>query len=215
MMNSGPGVSELIAISTDALGTSVSRLDDIRCDVYPELLNELKQMLADRNGFYAFESALHVFPVDGSPPHSGLKEWNSTNVWRFEYRDLAEGPLFFAEDVFGGQFCLLNGEVRSFDPETGEQAVLATSIDGWAKVVLADYAVLTGYPLAHEWQKANGPLSPGLRLVPKRPFVLGGEFEVSNLAAMDAALGMRSRGNLARQLRDLQDGTQVRYRVVD
>ena len=61
----------------------------------------------------------------------------------------------------------------------------------------------------------NGGLSPGDRLVPRVPFVLGGEFEVANVYAIDAALGMQVRGDLAVQLVDLPDGAQVTYRVVD
>lgn len=61
----------------------------------------------------------------------------------------------------------------------------------------------------------HGVLVEGQRLVPKLPFVAGGEFEVDNLYAADAVEGMRARGNLAVQIRDLPDGAQISYRIVE
>ena len=89
---------------------------------------------------------------------------------------MAEGLLFFAEDAFGGQFALRDEHVVTFDPETGEAQALASSIEDWADQLLADFEFLTGQPLAHDWQARNGALPPGERLVPKVPFVLGGEY---------------------------------------
>jgi hypothetical protein len=92
---------------------------------------------------------------------------------------------------------------------------MASSLEDWADQLLADYEVLTGYPLARDWQQEHGPLPAGQRLVPKIPFVLGGDFATSNLYPLDAAQGMRVRAELALQLRDLPDGTTVRYRVLE
>jgi hypothetical protein len=38
---------------------------------------------------------------------------------------------------------------------------------------------------------------------PKKPFVIGGEYEVANLKVMDAVEAMQYRGYLAQQLRDV------------
>jgi hypothetical protein len=84
-----------------------------------------------------------------------------------------------------------------------------------AAALLDDYETLTGYPLAHEWQRQYGALPEGKRLVPKMPFVTGGAFDVANLYAEDAVEGMRARGNLAMQINDLPDGTRIRYRIVE
>jgi hypothetical protein len=47
------------------------------------------------------------------------------------------------------------------------------------------------------------------------PFVTGGSFAIDNLALIDAAQGMRSRANLAVQIKDLPDGTKIQFEVVD
>ncbi|MFA9444899.1 SMI1/KNR4 family protein [Egicoccus sp. AB-alg6-2] len=118
--------------------------------------------------------------------------------------------LCFAEDVFGGQFALTPDGIVAFDPETGAVDHLAATLDEWAQAILDDHAVLTGHPLARAWQTRHGPLPPAQRLVPVVPFVLGGPFDLENLHALDATQGMRLRGELAAQLRDLPDGATVR-----
>jgi len=140
--------------------------------------------------------------------------WNSPGLWRFEYQSLTDGCFFFAEDVFGGQFCIADGEVHTFDPETAVKESIADSIEGWAAELLARYRVLTGHPLAREWQARNGAIPAFKRLVPKQPFVCGGEFEVENLYAADAVEAMRFRGHLASEIKDLPDGAAIRWKVV-
>lgn len=171
------------------------------------------ELLSSRNGFFAFEGALRVFPSRSVPISYGLDEWNSATLWRDGYADLARGCFFFAEDAFGGQFCIAGNRICSFDPETGRLREVATTIDEWASVILADYEVLTGHPLIHEWQVLNGRLPGRQRLMPRIPFVAGGEFAVSNLIAVDAGEAMRIRGAIALQIRDLPDGTQIRFEI--
>jgi len=88
---------------------------------------------------------------------------------------------------------------------------LAADIESWAQMVLNDYEVLTGYPLAHQWQKRNGPIAAGMRLLPKIPFVMGGEFSLDNLYVVNAIEGMRLRADIADKIKSLPNGTQVKY----
>lgn len=177
--------------------------------------SELNSLLGHVNGFYAFESALHVFPASSTGPSTGLQDWNASGLWRDAYSGMAEGYLFFAEDIFGGQFAIKDEVIYSFDPETGESSPVAESLEGWADAVLGDYEFLTGFPVAHEWQSLNGAIEDGARLIPKRPFVLGGEFSVENLYFLESVKAMRLRGDLAVQLRDLPDGATVKFKIVD
>jgi hypothetical protein len=169
-----------------------------------------------RNGFYALSSALLVRPLGGDVTGvRSIATWNEPTLWRSAYDDLAADGWCFAEDAFGGQFSLHDDGVFAFDPETGARDRLADDLVGWAEALLDDAEVLTGYPLAHEWQVRHGPLPVGQRLVPTVPFVLGGSFDVDNLHALDEVQGMRLRGELAVQLRDLPDGATVRYGVAE
>jgi len=168
----------------------------------------LFEWLAEKNGFYAFESALHIFPIGKKEGVMDLETWNSTDVWREAYGDLANGYLFFGEDILGNQFCLNQDGIDSLDAETGQVTHLAD------RLVIKEYEFHTGYLLAHGWQLANRPLNPGERLVPKTLFVTGGDFTIENLYAVDSVKGMRFRGDIAQQIKDLPDGSEVRFRVV-
>jgi hypothetical protein len=176
---------------------------------------ELAEVLSRCNGFYAFESALHVRASGLSRDEPTLEEWNANDLWRSAFGAMAEGHLFFAEDVFGGQFSIKDDHVFTFDPETGQATPLAKNLEEWADHMLFDYEVLTGFPLAHEWQQIHGSLRAGQRLVPKRPFVLGGQFSVENLYDMEAAASMRYRAEIAMQIRSLPEGATVTLRAED
>jgi hypothetical protein len=200
-------VEDLVSIGGESLA--------LRPSVAPDMLAayalgpELFCMLQLKNGFYAFESALHVFPA-ASTDVMTLEEWNSGPLWRGHYGDLAEGLLFFAEDVFQDQFCISEKGVLRFNAETGETTPLADSIEDWARIILRDYSQETGWSLAAKWQGLQGPLVPGKRLMPKTPFFLGGEYSLANVWAGDGVEGMRFKASLAVQTRGLPDGSAVR-----
>lgn len=212
----GPFLQKLVDVAGDALSPAEVMAGDIaNSSLTGEAMASLLELLRCRNGFYAFESALHVFPARSHSGEIGLMEWNASELWAREYQGLAADCFFFAQDIFGGQFCLKTDGVYTFDPETGQVTFLAEDLEHWANAILTDYEVLTGYPLAHEWQSVNGRLPAGSRLVPKVPFVLGGEFSVSNLYLLDARESMRMRAGLAIQIRDLPDGSQIQWKIVD
>jgi hypothetical protein len=172
--------------------------------------DDLVRLLKARNGFYAFESALHVYSSDE------LAHWNEPALWRSEYGDLIPADcVFFAEDLFGNQFGIGASGVVTFDAETSESKPMAENIAGWAKELLADHRVVTGWPLGHLWQEQHGPLPAGKRLIAKLPFIAGGDYEVANLYLADAVTAMRSRAELARQIAHLPDGARIQIRVKD
>ncbi len=205
-------LNKLISIAGPALGGSV---DDASAAPGGRLGQEILGLLRQRNGFYAFEAALHFFPMGDVIGEYSLQNWNSPELWKCEYHGTADGICCFAEDIFGAQFVISGDAICSFDPETGGLAVLARSMEDFANVLLGDYRVLTGQPIAHQWQSAHGRLESGLRLCPKLPFVLGGEFSVANLVEIDMVRGMKARANLAVQIRDLPDGAKVTYKLID
>jgi hypothetical protein len=176
---------------------------------------ELASLLVERNGFYALVSALHVFPFTASDAVMDLKRWNEPTLWRHAYGDLAEGCLFFSQDVFGGQFCIKNGSVQIFDPESGGLEPLGNTMEDWAAKILAEHDVLCGTKLAHLWQERHGGLPPDKRLAPKIPFVTGGDCDLTNLYLADSVEAMRFRGHLATQIRDLPEGAKIKFEVTE
>jgi hypothetical protein len=209
-------VKKLLSISSEALGPMPGSAPDILREYC--LGTELFEMLKIKNGFYAFEHALHVFPlgldVTGAMT---FDDWNSQTLWRNAYESLADGLLFFAEDVFGDQFCLSKSQegVLRFYAETAEIVFAANSIEKWAELILSDYKLETGWPLAHEWQELNGRLEFGHRLQPKIPFVYGGEYKLDNLWSGDAVKGMLFKAEIALKITHLPDGTRIQLKIKD
>jgi hypothetical protein len=116
-------VEKLLSVGSEALAPQLVGMPTWLSDY--RLGAELFQMLQKKNGFYAFEAALHVFPLTGDPG-SGLEAWNAASLWRTGYKDLAEGLLFFAEDILQDQFCLSieRDGVMRFHAETGKTAFM-------------------------------------------------------------------------------------------
>lgn len=205
-------IEKLLSISSEPLAPCPSVMPMF---LKPYILGpELFHMLRQKNGFYAYESALHVFPVT-SDPTVGLESWNAEPLWRSEYQELAKGLLFFAEDILQDQFCLSlkQSGVFRFYAESGQTDCLADSIEGWAERVLSNSRTETAWPLLHDWQEKNGLVPRGQRLLPRIPFFMGGEYAIENLWAGNPLEGMRLKGDLAMQTRNLKTGTKVRLKI--
>ena len=214
-MNMANPIEKLLDIASESLSELEPQYSEVMLNLAGPLADELLKTLRARNGFYAFESALHVFPAHSDQEEIGLDDWNARSLWIADYEGMADGCFFFAEDTFGGQFCIKDGNVFVFDPETGALDYLADDLDGWTTAILAEYEALTGYALAHEWQTRYGQIPPHKRLLPKIPFVAGGKFSIDNLCLQNAVEGMKFRAHIANQIKELPDGAQVEFEIVD
>src|SRR5262245_399550 len=207
-------LTKLASISSGALCDDAPQIPEGLLSQSVVLGEQLIELLKNKNGFYAFDSALHLLPSGCKDSYTSIEEWNNDNSWRKEYGDQIQGHLFFAEDVFGVQFALCNLGVRKFDPELGEFEDFATDLEEWAAKILEDYNYETGYQLAHDWQLQNGSIPTGKRLLPKIPFVLGGAYEVENLYAADELKRVMLRAVIWRQYSDLHDNSGIVLRVI-
>jgi hypothetical protein len=195
---------KLLSLGSAGICGSKPQIDESIKDILGTLNDEFHNLLSVKNGFYAFESALHFFPAtNASVPNLSL--WNSNDLWKHEYSSSIKDYLFFAEDIFGIQFCVFRNEIHTF----------ATSFEEWSKCILEKYNYWTGFDLAHQWQLKNGVIPVGTRLLPKIPFVLGGKFSIDNLYLLDSVKGMRIRGDLSQQIKNSPDGTKIKFKVID
>lgn len=204
-------IKKLASVASSPL---VATSPEGRFDTLPHY-DKVAELLSARNGFFAFESALHVFPMGGVGDTWNLEAWNSRHLWRGEYPDISENVLFFAEDVFGYQFCVDGDGVALFNPENSSFEFVASTLDEWARLVLEDPDAMIGYAYAHEWQVRNGWLANNRRLICKIPLILGGDLSMDNIGEIDAVEGMRVRGYMWSQIKDLPDGTKVNIKIVD
>ncbi|MEZ6073144.1 MAG: hypothetical protein R3C10_23470 [Pirellulales bacterium] len=203
--------TKLLSIASEPIAGPVGVTHDL--NKWGPLGHELAEMLNEKNGFYAYESALLVRPLRNARAPLGLLEWNAPKSWKADYVENLSDAFFFAEDVFGGQYCLREAKICAFDPETGVFEEMSSSLGAWANDVMSDYEFRTGYPLAHEWQIGKAPLPLGMRLLPKTPFVCGGKYEVENLYSVADVKGMLFRASIANQIRDLPDGAEIVFKT--
>lgn len=217
----GQHLVQLLAAASAPLAPPLHRLLDDLLALAGDAAHALQSLLHARNGWLAYDEALHVFACtdvgpDPAPwrrngPGYDLTRWNSPTQWRAAYGERARDGLFFAETVIGEQFLLdSRGHVWHFDAETGDRAELAASLDGWARCILADPDRAVGATLARAWRRKHGPLRPGQRLLPIIPLSAGGAWHVDNVEAVDAVQGMSARAHAAVQIVDLPSGVRVR-----
>jgi hypothetical protein len=202
-------IEKLVEIASAPLSLQVPDLSSIPGVVTEGSFSELASLLGRRNGFYAFESALLVLPTEGSEDHPSLAEWNERGGWRARYPEVADDIVFFAQDLFACQFGISPRGIFRLDPESGALTRYSDSLEAWARKLLTNYDSETGWPVARDWQQRHGPLRRGFRLLPKMPFILGGDFVVDNMVEVPAREAMRKLGHLYEQVRGVPDGTPL------
>lgn len=172
------------------------------------ICDELITLYTDLNGFVGFEGALLCFPSN-LELNISLKYMNDLNPWKYVYcRDVQE-TFFFSADIFGHLFGVLRGGIMKFNPETGIIEKHSESIEEWASVIISNYDYETGWSLARDWQKENGPLNIEERLLPKVPFSIGGEYEISNLTVVKLNEAMKQYSNLFIQVKSAKKGESI------
>jgi len=90
----GKSLEKLLSIATDSLLGLPSGMSAGTPALNATRWRELAAFLRRRNGFYAFESALHVFPLQSAGNVYGLDVWNAPDAWVDSYEDLAKGCFF-------------------------------------------------------------------------------------------------------------------------
>ena len=177
---------------------------------------QLIKLLSLRNGFYAFGKALLFRPMGGNNNcPMNIEKWNHSETWKCYYVDDFKNDIFFAEDIFGIQFAIHLNEIYLFDPETAKWRYLAKTMEEFIKLIIAKPSDFTGDVFESAWEQINGPLHIGCRLIPKIPFVCGGEFEVKNFISLPDEKGMRIRAGISNQIAGIKDGEKIIFKIAD
>jgi hypothetical protein len=117
MSTTNKNILKLISIGSEPSADPEDEFDFKKLVGSRDLAQELENFYSLKNGFYAFESTLHVFPFTLSGDVLSFQRWNSSDLWRKDYPELGKDTYFFAEDVFGLQFCIKDNNIFVFDGE--------------------------------------------------------------------------------------------------
>lgn len=169
----------------------------------------LDELLAWKNGFYAYSHGLHVFGRCTKPRWHSLETWNNPAGWIREYGEFAEGLFFFAEDSFGDQFAWDGEQIVRFIAETGECEKFASDLEDWLEQIVSNPREELGLEVLKDWIKAKGPVPEGLHLFPRTPLVAGGSLDPSEIVTLDPFENMGFKASLAQQIADVPDGQQI------
>ena len=112
-----PSLRKLLEIGgvpfAGGIGSSIDVLDHLG-----EIGTSIRDVLAKKNGFFCLSPRFNSFLQLPSRRRRGLAEWNSSDLWKADYRGLADNIFCFAEDVFGQQFVVHEGKIGTFEVET-------------------------------------------------------------------------------------------------
>ena len=198
-------VSESLALEFDfnLLSKYKSKIKD---DEYFDFI------IATNNGGFFFQKSLHIYGFANELDFHNIDCINT--LLHREYASIAKGLTAFAQDLLGNQFCFQtrSRKVTFFNVETGERNDIAEGFSDWINVLLSDLEYLTCLPMAQAWQE-SGQLHFHQRLCPKHPFIIGGEYTISNVYAATFPNYIKANANIARQIFDLPNGTRVKLKI--
>jgi hypothetical protein len=86
----GSSLPKLTAIGGPALSSTTPNLPATLLELAEPVSDGLLSLLQRKNGFYAFESALHVFSIQPCSSEISLTEWNAPDLWIDAYQGLAK-----------------------------------------------------------------------------------------------------------------------------
>ena len=175
---------------------------------------DLDDLHTPANGLVGFGGSLRLFGREGGDLPS-LADWNDEHGWRAEYKSLAAGLTFIAEDAFGNQFAWDGIAVLSFTAETANRMPIAKTAREWSEIVRDDQDRWLDRWLVEQWTAMNGPLAPSHHLVPRFPFSFGCAREVGQLVAVERHKDMLFKGSVAWQTKDVPPGGKVRFDFTD
>ncbi len=170
---------------------------------------ELKRILSEKNGLYAFYGSLHFYPLTGD--EVSIETMNTVQGWKDVYPQTVRDGMAFACDAFGDQYIAsTEGGFLKLEIETGSVEPMGNTLEECLGLIFSNLEVQTGYPLALQWQEASGPIPHNHLLSPKIPFMLGGPYTLDNLWLSHVRDRVEFASDLFKQTRDLPDGQQIK-----
>ena len=189
-------------------------IDDF--EILERLPAEYRALLELTNGYVAFHGGLHVRGACIEPAwHSLRAAWLGERAIHKYFPDVLVDDIPFAEDALGDQFLLRDKMVYKLSGETGEVTSMDMTLVQFDANVHADPEEFLELAPLQRFRSEGGALEPGELLSVMPPFVFSESADGVSFRAIPAAQRLSFLSKLARQIRNLPDGTQVKLKVVD
>lgn len=132
----------------------------------------------------------------------------------FFHKKLNKDLIFFGENCMADVFCLYKNKFYRYDLELNELENMGEDLNEFSNNILKNYNYYTGYNLHIKWALKNRALLPNEILIPKIPFVLGGEYAEDNLIAIERIKGFSIKIDFQKKISSLQNGEKVKLEDV-
>jgi hypothetical protein len=172
---------------------------------------ELSFLLADTNGFVAWDGGLHVRGVCSSPEwHDLSHSWSGARALHRLFDAVLPSDVPFAEDCMGDQFVLRSGMVHRLSAETGELEPLDADLAGFFAAAEANPVEYLSLQPLMTFQKGGTRLQPGQLLHAYPPFCAEESAGGVSLRAAPALDVIQYLSDLSRFLAKVPKGSQYR-----
>jgi hypothetical protein len=139
---------------------------------------------------------------------------SETHAWLSFYDNLIEKPLaFFAEDAFGVQFALIDGNVAIFQPETAELETVRMTQTEFYQAILDDPEGTISWSLYQAAVHLLGKPSSDQHFAFKVELAMGGQPAVENVVIADSAEHFKVMASIAKQIKNVPIGTAMHLGV--
>lgn len=183
---------------------------------FAQLPTYLQAFLREQNGVVAYFGGLHVRGCVAAPTWHALAEaWQGENAFWRTYDTVLETDVPFAQDCVGNQFLLRGDAVLFLDTETGELADLEVDFKHFLFGAEKFPVEALGLEPLRDFQRAGGVLAPGQLLSVSPPVCIRTATEKTQLIARPAAERLAWLTAFYRQIKDLPDGQQIRFRPTE
>lgn len=161
------------------------------------------------NGGFFFGQSLQVYDLGENKNFNNILSVNTTLVENFG--DIFKDLFAFAQDIFGNQFVYdqKRDAFAFFCAESGERQSMGNTFSEWLDVFVADRDYYTGQSYEQQW-KLQHDLPFDHRIMPKIPFIIGGDFEVSNFYTSAYPKYHSFNADFAKQIINLPDGQKIK-----
>jgi hypothetical protein len=168
--------------------------------------------LQNTNGGYYCKGALHFFGVSDLNKFHDLRFIGQIVSESYDEFNVIEDMGIIGEDIFGHLFVSLKNGYGLFNIETAGIEHIANDFTGFLNKISSDIKFYTGERLVLD-REMSEQLCTGYRYCPIFPFVLGGEYQAENLHLKDMVANIKFSSDLAKQIKNLPDGTKIKYQI--
>lgn len=196
-------IQRFLEMSSESLGHNMNdknTLNNLK-------LSDLYDLLVQKNGFSVFEGSMRFLTTDVSFERN-LDRWND---WLSE--KVSAGLFFFADNILGESFCFYEEKFWKYDFESGDLEYISDDFIEFVNKIVQDYNYYSAHSLAQQWQSIHGKIDFDSVLMPKIPFVLGGEYTLDNLYLVNIYDAIEFKIYLNRKIKNLEDGEKIKFKL--